>query len=169
VAGRPRRVARRGPKDQLWTILVIDGLVVDDSPAVSRDIVEGADWAVGGGFEHGTILRVRGWLTLQPPAAVPSTMFMTIGPQDQVLTAGNANPTLEATYLDEDILWTYGVSVAATVANDLYIPPIIVDIKAMRKITTGVDLRLTMVTNGPVGAGWTINGVLRALVRRGGN
>jgi len=169
VARGSRRAVKRGPKDQLWTILVIDGLTVDDITVKQEIIVEAADWAVGGGFEHATVLRTRGWLTFQPPTSTPSTMFCTISVQDSDIGAGSSNPTDPTVYLDEDIIWTYGTSVAATVANDLLIPPVIVDVKAMRRITSGQELRLTMVSGGPALAAWSVNGVLRSLVRRGGN
>jgi len=172
MAGRTRvvRGKARGPKDQVWTALLLNGVAVDDNPAISRDIVTAADWAVGGGFERGTILRVRGWLICQPPIAVPSTLFMTVGLQDKDLVVGFAQPVVAATYIDEDIMWSAGQSVAVTAAaNDLWVPPLIVDIKTMRKITAADDLRLTMQTTGPAAANWSVSGVLRALVRRGGN
>ncbi len=79
---------------------------------------------------------------------------------------GGADPTDPGTYRDEDIMFTMGRSVAATVANDLYIVPMDINVKAKRKVTSGVQLRLTSVTNGPAAAAWTMNGVIRVLLRR---
>jgi len=168
--GSSRAVRRSGPKDQTWTTVLLDNTVVDDNPTVGADLVIPADWGAGAGLERATVLRVRGWLTFQPPVALPSTCFMAIETQDQGLGAAAVDPTLPAFYADEDVVWTRGVSVAVTAAaNDLYVPTLDVDVKAMRKITSGMVLRLSMRTNGPVGAQWTVNGVLRTLVRIGGN
>ena len=172
MAGRKRftRAVRRGPKNQVWAALVLSNIVVDDNPVITANLVEDGDWTTVGGLERATILRVRGWLTASPPVALPSTLFLAIAPQDTQAGVAGLDPTAAATYGLEDIVWTDGVSVAVTAAaNDLVSPKLIVDIKSMRKISSGIQLRIAMKTNGPVGAGWTVSGVFRTLVRLGGN
>ena len=163
--GRVRRSTKSGPKNQSWISLVFDGVVVDDAPVMQFDLVEGPDWNQGTGLERATLMRIRGWLVLLPPAGVPSTIFATVSTQDEDIGVGGSDPTDPNSYRDEDIFWTFGRGVAATVANDLYVVPVDFDVKSMRKINSGQDVRLTMVTNGPVAAGWTLNGVIRSLVR----
>ena len=150
--------------------MLLAGQTFDDDPTVQFNLVEPSDWTAVGSAERATILRVRGWLTFQPPLGVPSTAFAIISLMDEDIGVGGSSPVDVATYGDEDILWTYGTSVAVTAAaTDLVMATEKVDIKAMRKITSGMDLRISFETNGPAAAGWTVNGVLRTLVRRGGN
>ena len=171
---RKRRGATRsrssGVKNQVWTALLLSGQTFDDAPVIEFPIVEETDWKARGGFEHATLLRIRGWLTFQPPAIVPSTALMCIGVVDNGVGATSLNPNDVATYTREDILWTSGISMANSgVANDVMNNPIEVDVKAMRRITNAQEVRISFVSGGPVAATWTVNGVLRALVRMGGN
>jgi len=164
------RARSSGPKNQVWAALALVGIVVDDTPVVSANIVQSLDWVARGGFERATLLRIRGWLSFTPPVAVPSTIFWCVGRVDNGVGVAALDPTLVATYVNEDILATGGQAVAVTAAaNDLIVPNVDVDIKAMRKISVADEIRLAMRTTGPAAAGWTVNGVLRALVRIGGN
>jgi len=167
---RAFRSTSRGPKDQVWATVILVNQVVDDDPTIQFNLVQPTDWTAVGSAERATVLRVRGWLAFSPPLGVPSTMFSIISLMDEDIGVGGSSPVDAATYGDEDILWTYGQSVAVTAAaTDIVIPTINVDIKSMRKITSGMDLRISLESAGPAAAGWTINGVLRSLVRRGGN
>ena len=162
--GQTRRAVKRA-QNQVWITTVFDGILVDDAPVIQADVVSGGDWNPTTGIKTATLMRLRGWLVFLPPAAVPSTLFGTVSVQDEDLGVGGSDPTDPLSYRDEDIFWTFGRGVAATVANDLYIPPLDVDVKSMRKINSGQDVRLTFVTNGPAAAAWTVNGIVRALVR----
>ena len=157
----------RGQKNQVWGAVLVNGSTVDETtPPFDFNIVEGGDWSGAAGSERATLMRIRGWLTLVPPASVPSTLFVIVTKDEVGVGAAGNDPTVAATYGTEDVLWTYGISVAATVANDLMVLPVNIDIKAMRRITNGDQIRMTMRTSGPIGASWTISGAIRSLIRK---
>jgi len=167
------RSVRRGPKNQVWTNIVMDeNNVLATTTAVLGIIVGDSDWAVSGSSsERATILRVRGWLSLRQETVVgvgsPGTLFLAIHLTDEDATVPDFSSP--GTYAEEDVLWTGGVllpSLGDATARSFNFNWMI-DIKAMRKLRTGQTLNL-VVTNG---SGGTVDfsGVVRALVRRGGN
>ena len=170
-----RRVRRgfsrsRGPKNQIWTVLVIEDVAVSNT-AVDQIIVASADWSRGGSFEKATILRTRGWLSVasDPTQTVRSGFFAAVYhvDEDNVAVAADA----AALYSDEDVLWTGGFMIPAGNAGAVEIPPVFVfdiDVKSMRKTNNGQELRLALVA-GTSGLTTRVSGVLRALVRVGGN
>jgi len=108
-------------------------------------------------------------MTFLPPVGVPSTLMMIVTLDDKGAPLVDDDPTLAATYTTEDVLWTYGVTVAVTQAlSDLVMVTVPIDIKAMRRVTNGHDLRMTLRSTGPAAASWTVNGALRSLVRKSG-
>ncbi len=166
-----RKGTRRGSgkqHDQSWSVLVIDDTVFGPAPAIQADLLEGADWTAGTGFERATLLRIRGWMTLTPaePQAQTSA-FVTISKVDENDPAAQGSPLDPVTYADEDVLWTYGTSsTALAISPDIVVPTINVDIKSMRRLTSADDIRVSWVTN-VAATTWSCSGVLRCLVRRG--
>jgi len=168
VASRARGKPR-GPKNQLWTVTLLNQAPVDDSPAIEAGIVEPADWSSVAGFERATLLRVRGWISVVPNAGVvtPGTAFMMIykTDADDPVRA----PDVVAEYADEDVMWTMGVSwgIQAADGNGAAVT-VPIDVKAMRKLTVADEIRFSVVT-GAATDSCTVSGVIRGLVRVGGN
>jgi len=170
VARRRGRSVSRGPKNNIWTVVLLDNQAISTS-VVEANIVEPDDWQPStSGFERATLLRVRGWLafTGNQPSLVVSSMFAAIYVTDADDSVNS--PAAVATYTKEDVLWTWGVQVPAIESGGIEAVPmtyVAVDIKAMRKIDSARELRLTLV--GSVAFTGTVSGVLRALIRKGGN
>ena len=171
MAGRRRGVSRsatRGPKDQSWTTVLADDVVVADAASQAFNILQDSDWKTGSGAERATVLRVRGWLSVYnktAEAARPAgSWFGYIHLIDEDALSPSAATSI--TYQDEDILWTGGGSFPAVPATaNSVISQLIVDVKSMRKVRSGQDLRLIL-TNSTGGTMQT-SMVLRCLVRRG--
>ena len=158
-----------GPKNQLWTAVLFNGAPVSDSPAIEGGIVEPADWSSAAGFEKATLLRIRGWLSIVPVASSASagTCFIAIYKVDADDPVRAFDNVVE--YVDEDVIWTGGVSwTAATATPDLVPKTLVVDVKSMRKIDVAQEIRVSFVC-GAVNDDCLVSGVLRALVRKGGN
>ncbi len=165
-----RRSVSRGPKNNIWSVVLIDGVSVG-SGITEGDIVNAGDLqAPLTGFQRYTLLRIRGWLSIAHgiAALADQSVFMIIYVTDA--DAGTQDPSDATTYTDEDILWTGGLQLAGYVAGAVTPQKgtdINIDVKAMRKIDTSRDIRFafTQTTNGDT----LVSGVLRALVRKGGN
>ena len=171
MASRRRaRQERSGPKNQLWTALLIEELLFDDTPAEEANLVEAADWSLGTGFERATLLRVRGWINVirSFSSAGNATAFMAIyktDADDPVRAFDNV-----AEYVDEDILWTAGVlsPPSSATPSGASVIRLEVDIRVMRKITVSDQIRVSFV-HGDAGDSSIVSAVLRSLVRVGGN
>jgi len=171
MARRRSRAAKRGPKNQVWTTIVNSSVtVLAGATKTGTDIVTSADWINIGGAERGTVLRVRGWFSAA--LLVPTVQFVGggafayVGVYDEDELSKDAS--LASTYAEEDIMGTWGHEYAASEVDDSIREwNEVVDIKAMRKIQTGQDLRFVATNNTALIM--QISLVLRALVRRGGN
>ena len=168
-----RRFSRsisRGPKNNVWSVVLLDEVVVDTG-VVEADIVNAGDLqAAATGFQRFTLLRVRGWLSISKDAANlgGTSVFMIVYTTDN--DAGTVSPIVAATYTDEDVLWSAGADFpAAGTANISLMAPtqIELDVKAMRKIDTSRNVRFSII--GSSAGAVTVSGVLRGLVRKGGN
>jgi len=168
MARRFRRASgNRGPKNNVWTVLVFDDQVISTS-VIEGVIVATNDWQPSSsGFEHATLLRIRGWLSLSRNEANDGvgTMYMLIYVTDA--NAGVVNPSLATTYVNEDVIWTAGVTFSSQQAASLEANPIVqvdVDVKAMRKINSAQQVRIALVSTstGLV----VVGGILRALIRK---
>ena len=166
------RAVRRGPKNNIWTVILMDELTVGTT-AIEVNIVQGSDWTGSvGGFQRATVMRVRGWLSVSadPTLTVATSYFMMIYVTDEDTAV--QDPSALQTYADEDILWTGGFALAAgnagAVEQRKAVYDTVIDIKSMRKLSIGQELRLSMIS-GDSGAAISVAGLLRGLVRKGGN
>ncbi len=167
--GRRRRgaSASRGPKNQVWTVIVLDELVVS-STTQDALIVDSTDWAVSAAasFERATLLRIRGWLSLTRAVtvAVSTSYFFAIYITDE--DAAAVSPADTTMYTKEDVIWTGGFAMGAGNASSVEQPVIVsldIDVKSMRKITSASQVRLGLVS-GDAAANLSAAGVIRALV-----
>jgi len=158
----------RGPKNNIWTALVLSEVAIATS-VVESTIVTPGDWSgqVGTGFEKATLLRTRGWLSasLNQVSTIHASLFMMI----YVTDAGDAthSPSLAASYATEDVLWSAGYIWGPGNASALERTPTMyfsVDIKSMRKFDSAKQLRLSLVSTAS--AGLEVSGVLRGLMRK---
>ena len=151
----------------MWIATVIDETNITNA---STDIVlvGSTDWAIGGGFEKATVLRVRGWLggLVSSLNAVTGAIAAAIYVVDEDEAASDA--TSPVFYSDEDVVWTNGQAWGAGNAASVERPwafSFDVDVKAMRRVSNGQELRLTM---RAFNAGQTtlLSGVVRTLLRK---
>jgi len=170
------RAARRGPKNQVWTVSLRDDFEITTGVTViAFSIILDSDWErTSASSERATILRTRGWISIRPASAagvqLDGTVFMYLTVQDDDATSVSAG--LAATYADEDILWTGGVLFppGSIVVQGGFVgssKDILLDVKAMRKLRSGQTLEL-VVTNNMAGSIF-LSGVIRSLLRMGGN
>ena len=164
MARRTRGVrASRGPKNNIWSVVLLENVTVSTG-VVEANVLESAEWqGAMTSFQHATILRVRGWLSVASLAATSATNTFTaaiyvVDEDDAALAPNNA-----LLYTDEDVLWTAGFTATGPGNKGQNFD---VDIKAMRRINSGQEMRLTMVA---AANGFLVGGAIRALVRRGGN
>ena len=168
--GKRNRATTPVRHNQTWTIAVGSDQTADGTPTVEIAILDGADWETNsGGLEHGTLLRIRGWLSVSKVAvsAAATTVFFGIYVTD-VDAPVNAFPPDVASFYLEDVLWTWGTRFEAGNASAIEVPVAYnrdVDVKAMRRITSDQTVRLAVITS--IDSGITFSTVLRSLVRRG--
>jgi len=170
VAGRRTRSRARGPKNQLWASLLFDEQAVA-ATAIEGAIVAAADWAVNTGTERGTILRTHGWVCVSrdPTDTGNTPFFMMIYLTDK--DTGVVDPSAIATYSEEDILWVGGTQYASgnagAVEGARQAITMNIDVKSMRRITQGQELRFCIIAGDATGG--VLSAVFRSLVRIGGN
>ena len=165
---RVRRSAR-SKGALVWTTILVERQALATTGTLAFDIVADTDWTTVGGKEKATVVRVRGWMDISvEPAAVLTAsgpVFAFIGTSDEDEAAVSAS--VAGTYKDEDIMATYGhqfpYSNISQPSPDTW--KTLVDIKAMRKIQTGQELRLTITNEHTLSV--TISMTLRALLKRG--
>ena len=168
---RQRRSVRasRGPKNNIWTVVQVSNAAQSSSPS-GADIVIASDWVASAGFERATLLSIRGYISAAPDVVDVSTgslaMLIYIADKD----TANVDPQAVATYTEEDVLWTGGAQASGQGIAAIEARPSFnweVNVKSMRRITNGEDVRIGAAAS--VGLDWRWTFVLRALLRRGGN
>ncbi len=175
MARRRERVSRatRSNHEQNWVGIIQEDATVDDTPVVEVSLLRGADWSQNPGLARATLLRLRGWLSVNTSLVEPTegTFFAGIYLTDvdaPVLTVGTNDPASSGFFL-EDILWTGGTRLPASSASNVSVVPEHhwdLDLKSMRKITSDQELRLAMVV-GVANIVVGVSSVTRALVRSG--
>ena len=168
-----RSVSRRGPKNNLWSVVLQDELSLGGGGALNSNIVQGSDWErASGSSERSTLMTIRGWLSVQsrPTAGVANSagsLHAYIGVFDEDETPPGAD--LASTYGDEDILWTGGYSYGAAgdMADVDQAFNVIFEVKAQRKVRNGQKVVLSLQSGLTTAV--QVSGVQRALLRLGGN
>jgi len=168
------RGVRRGSRSKgeyIWAAVVADEVSVTATPQGLPLVITG-DFANIGGQKTGiTLLAIRGWYSLTSVAsASPESFFAAIikHDEDADLTAVENDPATVGFYVDEDILWTGGWLNGA-MTTDIGIRPTyheLIDVKARRKLKSGENISIQLVTNGG-GNAVDISGVWRALLKVG--
>jgi len=127
------------------------------------DIVEDSDWDATGGRRRATIRGIRGWLHFAHIIDAVDTAYATIGVTDKDTAGAESRPSLVASYVVEDIMWTGGCLfptnvLASGAGRGNYHAD--VNVKSMRHISTGQDCRVNF--GSLVDNSITVSGVLRA-------
>ncbi len=153
-----RHSAKRG-KNYTWVATVIAQDITTSTTQLN--LVSDDDWFGGTGQARATIIAVRGWLSFANQLVAEVALFGYVGVLDEDATS--SDPTAADTYVDEDIMLTFGVSsMNEAVAGFDGAQAMLIDIKAKRKIRTGQDLRINMRTD--IANGYRVNGVIRTLL-----
>jgi len=165
---RSQRASRKSGA-LIWSTLINDSVaILPGATKTGSDIVTDSDWTVVGGQERATIMRVRGWFSvgIDPAGGLigQDPCFAYIGVYDKDELSQSA--ALADTYSEEDIMATYGhqfpysnISQTSPTTWDQE-----VDIKAMRKIRKGQELRFVMTNQSALQV--RISLVIRALIKR---
>ena len=161
---------RKGPKNLVWASVLASSQNVGTGTFLSFNIVQDNDWVRASGLERATLLRIRGWWSWITKDATGShdggPIFAYIGIYDEDETS--ADPSQVATYGEEDILWTSGLELPFTDSgagqtqfNEK------IDVKAMRRIRKGQEVRLVIANKGVSDGELTL--LVRGLLTIGGN
>ena len=166
MARRRQQRGSRAKHNNVWTAVILTDVAVTSAATTLAAIVTPDEWqAASTGFKHGTLLRIRGWISASK-TTVPSgtsTLFMAIIVEDEVVVP--TDPGIVAAYNEQDALWSAGIQMPATLAASVEQGASFmwnVDVKAMRRIDSALDVRLVLRSSGPT---FTVSGVLRGLVR----
>jgi len=151
-----QRAAKRG-KNLTWTTVITDDENISTTTEI-LDIVQGVDWSVVAGQKSATLLSIRGNINIRRTNAVEGSIFMYIAKFDEDETS--PSPLVPATYVEEDILWTFCYQYRADAIRSLNIP---VHVKAKRRMKSGDDIRLVFVESGTTNTS-ELSCILRALV-----
>lgn len=166
-----RRSRGAGKREYVWTALRMPGTSVTTATDLLLSIVLPADWIGAGGFERGTLERIRGWLAFLPTLASQTYQWNAyIAILDAQAASGSAvvtTPSNVAAYVDEDILWTGGgvVRTDATMATQHGYGNnnIVIDVAARRKIDASKQVALVVRAVDNSGT-FNVYGLLRGLV-----
>ncbi len=167
-------MSRRGParrssvkRQSGWIRVLFDEIVVDDSPIVGNNLIQGSDWAVGTMAERATMTRLFGRLDVSPGIEdTGSVLFWAVYRSDQ--DAGFVDPSTTA-ILDEDLLALGAIAWpgrAATAVEAQLTKRMDFDVKAMRRLTSDEVVKHVMI-GSQAGRGWSVSGFTSALLSRG--
>ncbi len=148
-----------GGKNYVWTVVRIGRAL---STTVSSDIlVADADWNSNASQNKATILAVRGYLNFRSIGTSDADCKYYIGTQDEDLTV-LASPDTAGTYVDEDIMYTNGIGKGAGAVEAVQLYLDVFNIKAKRKLRTGMELRL--IARASANSQIQVAGIIRTLL-----
>ena len=168
MARKRGRAFRKGSKRPVgWVRSFHDEIVVDDSPTVVFNLMEGVDWAVGVLNEMATIRRIHVEMIAIPGIELTQgLLYWALYVTDRDTAGINPGST---SMLDENILGLgIGGRAARGATGSLALPPIPIqfDVKAMRKVRDDQVLNLVATTDVAASA-VTISGYASVLMSRG--
>ncbi len=162
-----RAVSRR--KDNIWTTVSLPGTIIAATIQLDANIVEPSDWErQSSGKEGATLMGIRGYLSVTNRTATGAlgsgNVLAYIAKFDK--DVASPSPAVAATYAEEDILWTGGTRVPFSEAASQWPGwDVEFNVKSMRRITNGEDIRLIVLNQLAVAI--QIASVVRGLVRVG--
>jgi len=173
VAARRRQFVRRASKrrqDLVWVTTVVAASLLESTPTDIGLLVIPSDWAVTAGFEHCTLMGIRGWLSWTQEAAATAAdatgTYMAIYVTDQAVAANSMDPTTATEYSDFDILWTDGGSLNTGAGTGQPFPARQLEIKTRRRLTSVQSVRLAAAVDGDTATPRVgYNGVIRSLLK----
>ena len=180
MAKRGRRsghARRSGVKNNVWTSLILNEVLVATGNTTVASIVNSADWSNLLSGERATVLTIRGWLSISAEVDTVTKsegqIFWYIAVNDSLIATAAIPPAdLVSTYTQTNILTTGGFIASSILggvgglaaAREMTWE---IDVKTMRTIRSGDNVDL-VATNG-TGDDIRVGGVFRALLRKGGN
>jgi len=164
----------RGGKDYIWCTTRVDQVVLDDELVSISTLLSPSDWeASTTGFDRGTLVSIRGWLSTQQGAAGTTndaTLMAMYVVKNSSAAASTFSPLLASSYDNSDVLWSSGLMVTGTPIRDnsrMAISTQQIDIKSKRKVSSGDVIQLVSAmdidTASPT---MFVGGFLRCLVQR---
>ncbi len=164
------RAAKRGPKNNVWTVVLLQETALAASGQQQSNIVQQSDWSVNGG-ERATILTIRGYISVSAQNATTPLLeggvLWYIGLNDNDIVTPAA-PETAATYVNEQILTTGG-HIFPEVAGGFTRESMDweINVKTKRTIQSGTNVVMVMANRTSDEIKTTA--VLRCLLRKGGN
>jgi len=167
---RASRGGKRGTKRPVgWVRSFTDEQVVDDSPTVTVNLMEGPDWAVGVMNEMATIRRVHLDFVVVPGVEIVQALFyyaVYVTDRDTVGINPGSISILDENLLAMGIFGHAARGAAGTNLRALDVYHLKEDIKAMRKVRDDQVLNLVMTTDVAATA-VTVSGYGSVLMSRG--
>ena len=134
--------------DNIWTVVLTEFAGIPAAGQVDYDIVAPTDWErSSAGLERGTLLSVRGYMSMTNRIVSESLGSGSVMGYLAKYDIGETSsaPNVVNTYAEEDILWTGGRAIPFTNVdtpwNGWHHE---FDVKAMRRITSGDNIRLVL-------------------------
>ena len=159
---RTFRRAARVKQDVKWATpaLILDQ-VIANATTLSTSLLLDADWDDLLTFERVTLLRIRGWIALAQTASSATTAFFW-AIQKVPVSLTPPNPTLAATYTDNDTLLTGGAQAGTSSTTTTQLANTqLIDVKTKRVLTPQDSILFTIRATG-TGTG-RVSGFLRCL------
>jgi len=171
--GRSSFRFRRGKRDYVWVTTRVDQVILDDEALSAATLVSPSDWiASSTGFDRGTIVAVRGWLSFAQTVAATgadNTCVMSYIAKNSTTSASAFSPLTATSYDNTDIMWCMGSLLQASLSGDRarWDSTYELNIKAKRKIDSSEVLQLITAmdtdTASPTAA---LSGIVRTLIQR---
>jgi len=154
-----RRRASKRTGNRIWTAVTL-GTVVLSSVHDGVSIVNEADWSSAPN-EKATLLAIRGWIHLTSIAGANARATLLMGKfdADELASAASTDPDNVATYVNEDILWTGGMTSSGGGIDHVNMQ---INVKAKRKMRATEDINLIYACSPT--DNFIMGGVLRALL-----
>ena len=163
-----RGVSKTAIKNQIWATVLFDEVIIAAGATLVGNIVVTSDWTLIGG-QKATIMTMRGWLSICGQVGVAAQDEGSAFGYIAKLSAGVSPvppPDLGATYVDTQVLDTFGHVFEATAADGRRNTfDHVVDVKTKRTIDSTQFIGL-IIKNGSTNT-MDLSGVVRALVRKG--
>jgi len=162
VMAKHKRASRSyssGGKNYVWAVALIDSGLT--TTPVRHQLVTDTDWEAIAGQASATVIAVRGYLAFRSIGTTLCDSAYYIGVLDGSF-GSFASPGAVTTYVDEDIMWTGGLNKGAGAVEARMLHHEVINVKAKRKIKSGMDLNLILYCT--VDTQVNVTGVIRTLL-----
>jgi len=159
MARSKRHFKGKGGQNYIWTATLINFGITTTSTILN--LVASSDYDAAGGQMTATVLAIRGYLAFRAEGTNAMDVAYYVGMLDEDITSPQS-PASVSTYVSEDIMWTGGFNKGAGAVEARQLWHEELNIKAKRKIKSGMNVNL--IIRGTASSQADITGVVRCLL-----